>query len=72
MKKWEHILQALDHPDRAVRARTMFELMEQERRDAVESFKDYAMVGIVKTAVARHFRDQEDKKDEPCKPGSKE
>ena len=52
MKRWEKIQLALEHPDRTYRARYMFELLEEERIIAVDNFKEYAMLGIIKTAVS--------------------
>lgn len=61
--RWKKIKDAMEHPCRATRAKCIFELMEEERKAAVDYFKEYSLDGLIKVAVARskYGKDSKDK-----------
>ena len=56
MKRWEKIKEAIDNPSRTIRAKYMFELMEEERKSSVDTFKEHTLSGIIKNAIIEHDR----------------
>ena len=40
MKKWEKVKLVVESSDRMARIKTLFELMEMERKEAVKAYKD--------------------------------
>ena len=62
MKRWEKIREAMDNPSRAVRAKFMFEIMEEERKLGVEAFKDYGLDTVIKAAFAKQRKEDRNKK----------
>jgi hypothetical protein len=58
--KIETIIDALDNPSRTIRARRMFELMEDERRAGVEDFITRGSLDTaVKMAVKQALKEKE-------------
>lgn len=51
MTKVEQIIEALDNPERSLRARHMFNLLEEERRAAVEVYKEHHLETDIKLAM---------------------
>lgn len=64
MKQWEKIKLALNSPEEWLRARYMFELMEEERKDGVASFKSFSMGSEIKLALHTFLRRVKDKLEE--------
>jgi len=51
MTKIEKIIEALSNPERPLRAKAMFDLMEEERRAAVEVYKEHHLETDIKLAM---------------------
>lgn len=49
----EKILMALDNPERYLRARAMFDLMEDERRKAIAEWKNYQLETEIKLTMLK-------------------
>lgn len=47
MNRMEKIIAALDEPERYLRAKFLFALMEEERKAGVEAFVGYTMLGLL-------------------------
>ena len=67
MKRWEKIKEAMDNPSKTVRAKFMFEIMEEERKIGVELFKDQNLSGLIKLAIKNHDMASKYKKSKPIK-----
>lgn len=57
LKRWEKIKEAMDNPSTAVRAKFMFELMEEERKIGEEIFVKNILEDRIKLAIAKHNKE---------------
>jgi len=69
MTKIEKIIRALDEPSRIMRARYMFELMEDERVIGVEVYKEWKLSSDVKLAIVKENKEKRKKEAEELKKG---